>query len=69
MGTWAATVPYLGWFAVALRALGLVGALQPNNLLVFILGFNIGFILGFIWGLYWDNGKENGNYYNRLYRV
>ena len=20
-------------------------------------------------GLYWDNGKENGNYYNGLYRV
>ena len=20
-------------------------------------------------GLYWDSGKENGKYYNRLYRV
>ena len=23
----------------------------------------------YYWGLYWDNGKENGNYYNGLYRV
>ena len=23
---------------------------------------------GYILGLYWDNGKENGNYYNGLYR-
>ena len=22
-----------------------------------------------ILGLYWDNGKENGNYYNGLFRV
>ena len=22
----------------------------------------------YILGLYWDNGKENGNYYNGLYR-
>ena len=26
-------------------------------------------IIGYILGLYWDNGKENGNYYNGLYRV
>ena len=25
-------------------------------------------IIGYILGLYWDNGKENGNYYNGLYR-
>ena len=25
-------------------------------------------IIGTILGLYWDNGKENGNYYNGLYR-
>ena len=25
-------------------------------------------VIGYIWGLYWDNGKENGNYYNGLYR-
>ena len=25
--------------------------------------------IGNILGLYWDNGKENGNYYNGLYRV
>ena len=24
--------------------------------------------IGVILGLYWDNGKENGNYYNGLYR-
>ena len=24
---------------------------------------------GYILGLYWDNGKENGNYYNGLYRI
>ena len=24
--------------------------------------------IGVIFGLYWDNGKENGNYYNGLYR-
>ena len=23
---------------------------------------------GTLFGLYWDNGKENGNYYNGLYR-
>ena len=23
--------------------------------------------IGVIWGLYRDNGKENGNYYNRVY--
>ena len=29
-----------------------------------------GRVLGYIatiLGLYWDNGKENGNYYNRIY--
>ena len=26
-------------------------------------------IFGVIQGLYRDNGKENGNYYNGLYRV
>ena len=26
-------------------------------------------IIGYILGLYRDNGKENGNYYNGLYRV
>ena len=25
-------------------------------------------IVGYILGYYWDNGKENGNYYNGLYR-
>ena len=29
----------------------------------------IGVILGLYGGLYGDNGKENGNYYNGLYRV
>ena len=24
--------------------------------------------MGDILGLYWDNGKENGNYYNGIYR-
>ena len=24
-------------------------------------------IIGYILGFYWDNGKENGNYYNRVY--
>ena len=24
--------------------------------------------VGYILGIYWDNGKENGNYYNGLYR-
>ena len=24
--------------------------------------------VGYILGFYWDNGKENGNYYNGLYR-
>ena len=25
--------------------------------------------IGIILGLYWDNGKEDGNYYNGLYRM
>ena len=25
-------------------------------------------IIGYIFGDIWDNGKENGNYYNGLYR-
>ena len=29
---------------------------------------NYSIIIGFMLGLYKDNGKDNGNYYNGLYR-
>ena len=43
-----------------------VGRME-KNMETIIVGY-IGILLGYILGLYRDNGKENGNYYNGLYR-